>query len=78
MLYKVFSATHNVTRAVALKGGLYWKKHVWTNHRQETHGFVGFFFFAFLLTKSNSKKIKGLFGLISELQLSTFRNKLVN
>lgn len=39
---------------------------------------MGIIFFAILLTKSNSKEKKDFLGLISELQLSTFGNKLVN
>lgn len=44
---KVFSVIQNVSSGVALKKSLYWKKHFWTNHKQETHGHD------FLLTESN-------------------------
>lgn len=42
---KVFSAIQNVSSGVALKKGLYLKKHDWTNYKQETRGHNFFFFF---------------------------------
>jgi len=56
----VFSTIQTVTSGGALKKGLYRKKHIWTNHKQETHGQI---FFRILLTKSNSKKKKRFLGI---------------